>query len=142
MCSNCTFMELKYNHFANLAKIADVQIVPLWNWNSPDTYSPSWTGAAFKLYLYGIEIRKRCDNFVFSNAFKLYLYGIEIVPKDNGGWLGKVQIVPLWNWNIGNNRASNNSLGSNCTFMELKYQTKENVTAKVKVQIVPLWNWN
>ena len=51
--------------------------------------------------------------------FKLYLYGIEILRRQ---------------------RIFNLLESSNCTFMELKYQTESIDKHLNNVQIVPLWN--
>ena len=56
-----------------------------------------------------------------SSEFKLYLYGIEIY------------LVAY---------VTENSVGSNCTFMELKFFNLNQLTCASQVQIVPLWNWN
>ena len=75
-CSNCTFMELKSALPLCSFGAANVQIVPLWNWNM-ETH---WIGGAII-------------------QFKLYLYGIEIMGLKNVKCRTEVQIVPLWNWN-------------------------------------------
>ena len=53
-----------------------------------------------------------------------------------------VQIVPLWNWNPAAPPAADVKAGSNCTFMELKYNHTISSSSELTVQIVPLWNWN
>ena len=53
-----------------------------------------------------------------------------------------VLIVPLWNWNCRFDSQEETMLGSNRTFMELKWLNNVGRNGKVYVLIVPLWNWN
>ena len=54
-----------------------------------------------------------------------------------------VLIVPLWNWNVAAGRWSiGGEMGSNRTFMELKWQCGKPCPLSSPVLIVPLWNWN
>ena len=165
--------------------LISVQIVPLWNWNMANqgesgdvarsncTFMElklrlsSWLPrlvSLFKLYLYGIEINYKYDDYLF--------HGVQIVPLWNWNAHGirkemqpiSVQIVPLWNWNRhqGWQMPSPKGFklylygieiplfrglfkryaGSNCTFMELKYGRNVVIKGNEGVQIVPLWNWN
>ena len=97
--SNCTFMELKSSKTGSHRAHRQVQIVPLWNWNTVGTQKEMqpisgsnctfmelkfsiiegeiW-GSRFKLYLYGIEIHTLSISLTKFQTFKLYLYGIEM----------------------------------------------------------------
>ena len=77
VCSNRTFMELKYeiNHTYHLGK--KVLIVPLWNWND-----------------YSDTAKTECSS---SNRTFMELKS----QKELAERLSvKVLIVPLWNWNL------------------------------------------
>ena len=53
-----------------------------------------------------------------------------------------VLIVPLWNWNSCGEGHMSRVLGSNRTFMELKWLQGIGRAQRLAVLIVPLWNWN
>ena len=75
-------MELKWRK-ARIDKLPDnVQIVPLWNWN---TFAVNMLRCerSFKLYLYGIEIVACIIVKSKVLSFKLYLYGIEMQQYQN-----------------------------------------------------------
>ena len=76
-------------------------------------------------------------------TFKSYLYGIEIKLIVNL-WicLFMVLIVPLWNWNWAHGTKGIWVVGSNRTFMELKFRKSIRIICCKLVLIVPLWNWN
>ena len=63
-----------------------------------------------------------------------------LVAKECLNW---VLIAPLWNWNLQNSTLSiQKQLGSNRTFMELKWKTCLHSFLNIRVLIAPLWNWN
>ena len=51
-----------------------------------------------------------------------------------------VLIVPLWNWNYNVKEDEFIEKGSNCTFMELKFESAGCYNNGKDVLIVPLWN--
>ena len=51
-------------------------------------------------------------------------------------------IVPLWNWNGGDDTVRHADDGFNRTFMELKLDKDKRVGFPCAGLIVPLWNWN
>ena len=121
MCSNCTFMELKYVEHRGSQGEASVLIVPLWNWNSALRDYQSRPAAVLIVPLW---------NWNFSTVVaELHNKFVLIVPlwnwnfgcTYNGTWHVHVLIVPLWNWNaIILLYEKGKDSCSNCTFMELK----------------------
>ena len=97
-CSNCTFMELKCWSKSTASARGWVLIVPLWNWNRQEG--------------------KEEDNGEGSNCTFMEL-------KSEYDWVHainpRVLIVPLWNWNPLKAVGSFFVGCSNCTFMELKW---------------------
>ena len=76
LCSNCTFMELKYDNRLRYPVVLLVLIVPLWNWNW-------WTGS-----LPWAEIRSNCTfmELKFSNCIYYQL----IISVIHHKWLKRL----------------------------------------------------
>ena len=95
------------------------------------------------MYLYGIEIIIKLDNIGEIIVLIVPLWNWNLVYKDRVKQRRTVLIVPLWNWNmIDDSNFRSQFEGSNCTFMELKWQNVSKFASSSIVLIVPLWNWN
>ena len=162
--SNCTFMELKWVIISKTSRGVVVLIVPLWNWNcSPASASrcTSCSNCTFMELKWSGRTRSRCRHLVLivplwnwnMEVWDYYdmLSSVLIVPLWNWNNLGRpfrvhpyiVLIVPLWNWNWSvDPHTSKKMLRSNCTFMELKWNSCFSSGVWSIVLIVPLWNWN
>ena len=120
LCSNRTFMELKFGWRLTPPPLVPVLIVPLWNWN----------GGRPSYFCLGC-----CSNRTFMELklTKAFQYGFGM-PSSNRTFMELkldwfywchvrlyVLIVPLWNWNLVKN--------------VFQYTPS-------RVLIVPLWNWN
>ena len=118
--SNCTFMELKCAIDLLNCVCHKVLIVPLWNWNF----------CAYRSCC--------CPPGVLIVPLWNWNRDTRLHPRDEK----HVLIVPLWNWNAEPRAILSTLRGSNCTFMELKFQKMNEQTIEREVLIVPLWNWN
>ena len=120
-----------------------VLIVPLWNWNYYKyklLLIKSSSNCTFMELKYALLlgeqrslVRSNCTFMELKSASlrrKNWQHDVLIVPLWNWNRLKVdkyfepycVLIVPLWNWNKAITSASTKpSVGSNCTFMELKY---------------------
>ena len=96
LCSNCTFMELKFFTAESISSILSCSNCTFMELKC-GSLEVSQPRSRFKLYLYGIEISYRNTRTELLYAFKLYLYGIEIRYLRSFGCSAQVQIVPLWN---------------------------------------------
>ena len=116
-------MELKLPSVHSQPLRYAVQIVPLWNWNRSLKVSNNWAFTVQIVPLWNWNLHTMPD-WGQLTGFKLYLYGIEIVLIQFSLNTRQVQIVPLWNWNSRIGFRIEFLKSSNCTFMELKYETK------------------
>ena len=120
ICSNCTFMELKFIDFQLVKEHVKVLIVPLWNWNlwlQARQGHPCCSNCTFMELKWFTQIirnrQQRSSNCTFMEL-KFLSSLVRFYQK-------KVLIVPLWNWNAD-------------LFFVSPYCPS--------VLIVPLWNWN
>ena len=98
ICSNCTFMELKY-----LSR----EHVTVWQVSSNCTF----------MELKSNESSPRALTLISSNCTFMELKWKRLVTRAT---FADVLIVPLWNWNTESRMLLGENIGSNCTFMELK----------------------
>ena len=97
--SNRTFMELKLLSDNVVTYLFMVLIVPLWNWN-----------------ILGLVRTQR-----FNSVLIVPLWNWNKTDRTGNDVRQPVLIVPLWNWNRNQRSEGISRLGSNRTFMELKF---------------------
>ena len=162
----------------------EVLIVPLWNWNKSGSWrhvSTVRSNCTFMELKYSKKVKDslvRLSNCTFMELkFHRTVQGtprphrsnctfmeLKLVTKSCLWLCLGVLIVPLWNWNIGEELQHQTVDSSNCTFMELKWRRMKRKTKRLpgsnctfmelkctipdlfppgrRVLIVPLWNWN
>ena len=120
LCSNCTFMELKF----------------LLSYFLPYCFIGSNCTFMELKYVRGLLDTRSvsCSNCTFMEL----KYRIKLRYNEIWG----VLIVPLWNWNAKGKHQGLAAAGSNCSFMVLKYWFTPKLNIAFDVLIVPLWNWN
>mgnify|MGYP007001939602 CR=1 FL=1 len=119
--SNCTFMELKYEHCCQCYHYQNVLIVPLWNWNRllPTTLSRERPVLIVPLWNWNMSLTIAVIWPI--NRSNCTFMELKSQRKAAGASNNTVLIVPLWNWNDGSRCKSLRTRSSNCTFMELKW---------------------
>ena len=125
------------------AKGGFVLIAPLWNWN--ERSQSSWT-SCWRSNRTFMELKLMVAPY-FTAACMVLIAPLWNWNGCRGPWCRfrpAVLIAPLWNWNQKENAAAlKDYLGSNRTFMELKWIRRCSASQMLKhVLIAPLWNWN